>query len=178
MYERSLVAVCISTLLNSVASASPAPSIPFVDGFWHGNIETGAHTSTFEECWASTTFDDETTMWLAVRKDGTWYLRLSNPQWRLPHPHRYAMVSLVDVYPRLRSKAETKSQSVLEITDSDHLPLVGQIEIGHTIDLASDGFHEKYDLEGSAKVIERLRNCFRDQSAAKGTTSSGTPAEQ
>ena len=44
---------------------------------------------------------------------------------------------------------------------------MGIIENGHTIDLTSDGFNEKYDLEGSAKVIERVRNCFADQLAAE-----------
>ena len=167
MYNRSFVAVFFTALLQAVAHASPAPSIPFVDGLWHGDIETGPDSGEFEACKASTTFDDGTTFSLAERKDGSWHLQLSNPMWRLPHSRRFAMAALVDFYPRLHIEAETKSQTVLEISDLEHISLLGQIEIGHTIDLVSEGFHEKYDLEGSAKVIERIRNCFADHLAAE-----------
>ena len=69
------------------------------------------------------------------------------------------MIALVDFYP-LHIAAEAKSQTRLEIANLDRISLLGLIENGHTIDLTSDGFNEKYDLEGSAKVIERVRNCF------------------
>ena len=71
-------------------------------------------------------------------------------------------VALVDFYPRLLIEAEAKNQTVLEIADLDHISLLGFIENGHTIDLESDGFNEKYELEGSAKIIQRIRNCFAD----------------
>lgn len=70
------------------------------------------------------------------------------------------MVALVDFYPRLPITAEAKTQTLLEIVDLEHSSLLGLIENGHTIDLRSDGFNEKYALEGSAKIIERIRDCF------------------
>ena len=73
------------------------------------------------------------------------------------------MVALVDFYPRLHFAAEAKSQTRLEIANLEQISLLGIIENGHSIDLTSDGFNEKYDLEGSAKVIERVRNCFTDR---------------
>ena len=174
MYYRLFVAVCFIGLLHSIADASGVPTIPFVDGRWHGDIETGPNSSDFEECWASTTFDNGTTLTLTKRNDGNWHLQLSNPSWRLPHSRRYAMVALVDFYPRLRITAEAKNQTHLEIADLDHVSLLGLIENGHTIDLASDGFNEKYELEGSAKVIERIRNCFAEHlGAARSATVSG-----
>ena len=160
VYYRLFVAVFFTGLLHTIADASGVPTIPFVDGRWHGDIETGPNSSDFEECWASTTFDDGTTFTLTKRKDGIWHLQLSNSRWRLPHSRRYAMVALVDFYPRLRIAAEAKNQTLLEIADLDHISLLGLIENGHTIDLTSDGFNEKYELEGSAKVIMRIRNCF------------------
>ena len=72
------------------------------------------------------------------------------------------MVAMVDFYPPLRVDAEAKSQRLLEIAILDHNTLLGLIENGHTINLTSDGFNVQYDLEGSAKVIERVRNCFAD----------------
>ena len=60
------------------------------------------------------------------------------------------MVAQVDFYPRLRIVAEAKNQTLLDIADLDHMSLLGLIENGHTIDLTSDGFNEKYELEGSA----------------------------
>ena len=69
------------------------------------------------------------------------------------------MVALVDFYPRLRIYAEAKSQTRLEIANLEQISLLGIIENGHTMTLISDGFNEKYDLEGSAKVIEKVRNC-------------------
>lgn len=163
MYCQLLAAVCFTASLHNAAGASQLPSIPFVDGRWHGDIEVGPNGSDFEECWASTTFDDGTTLLLAERKDGNWHLQLSNPVWRLPHSRRYAMAAQVDFYPRLRITAEARNQTLLEIEDLDHISLLRLIENGHTIDLASDGFNEKYELEGSAKAIERIRNCFSDQ---------------
>lgn len=167
MYSRLFIGVFLSGLLHTVADAGEVPAFPFVDGRWHGGIETGPNSPDIEECWASTTFDDGTTFTLAERNDGDWNLRLSNPGWRLPRSHRYAMVALVDFYPRLHIKAEAKSQTLLEIANLDHISLLGLIENGHTIDLASDGFNEKYELEGSAKVIERIRSCFADQQVAE-----------
>lgn len=163
MYDRLFVAVVFTGLLHTIADASGASPIPFADGRWHGDIDTGPGRSEFTECWASTTFVDGTTFTLAKRKDGSWHLRLTNPNWRLPHLRRYAMTALVDFYPRLHFTAEAKSRTLLEIADLDQITLLGLIENGHTIDLTSDGFNEKYELEGSAKVIERIRNCFAGQ---------------
>jgi hypothetical protein len=167
MYYRLSVAMFFMGFLHTLAGANGLPTIPFVDGRWHGDIKTVPNSSGFGECWASTTFDDGTTFTLTKRKDGSWLLQLSNPGWRLPHSRRYAMVALVDFYPRLRIAAEAKSQTLVEIADLDHISLLGLIENGHTIDLMSDGFNEKYELEGSAKVIERIRNCFADPLGAE-----------
>lgn len=160
MYNRLFIAVLFTGLLHTFADASGVPTTTFVDGRWHGGMKIGLDRPDFEECWASTNFDDGTMFTLAKRKDGNWRLQLSNPGWQLPHPHRYAMVALVDFYPKLRLSAEAKNQTILEIADLEHISLLALIENGHTIDLASDGFNEKYDLEGSAKMIERIRNCF------------------
>lgn len=134
--------------------------MPFVDGFWHGDIETGPDGTDLLRCWASTTVDDGTTLTLAERRDGIWSLQLSNPSWRLPLSHRYAMTALVDFYPRLRIEAEAKNQTLLEVADLERISLLGLIENGHTIGLKSDGFNENYVLEGSAKIIQRVRDCF------------------
>jgi hypothetical protein len=174
MSYRLFVAVFFTGLLHTVADAGGVPAFPFVDGRWHGDIETGPNGSDFEECLASTTFDDGTGFTLTKRKDGNWHLQLSNPTWRLPHSRQYAMIALVDFYPRLRITGEARNQTRLEIADLEHISLLGLIENGHTIDLTSDGFNEKYELEGSAKVIERIRNCFAEHVvAARSTTLSG-----
>jgi hypothetical protein len=162
IYHRLFVAVLFIGLLHTIANASRESLIPFVDGRWNGGIETGPDGKGHGECWARTTFDDGTAFTLAKRSDGIWYLRLSNPGWRLPASRRYAMVALVDFYPQLRIAAEAKSQTGLEIANLEQISLLGLIENGHTIDLTSDGFNVKYDLEGSAKVIERVRNCFAE----------------
>lgn len=70
------------------------------------------------------------------------------------------MTALVDFYPRLSIEAEAKNETLLEIQDLEHISLLGLIENGHTIDLSSEGFNEKYVLEGSAKIIQRIRKCF------------------
>jgi hypothetical protein len=162
MCQRLFVAVLFIGLLHAIANASGEPAIPFVDGRWNGGIEIGPDNKGLEECWTSTTFSDGTAFTLAKRSDGIWRLRLSNPGWRLPPSRRYSMVALVDFYPQLRIAAEAKSQTSLEIANLDQVSLLGLIENGHTIDLAADGFNVKYDLEGSAKAIERVRNCFAD----------------
>ena len=167
MYYRLCVTVFFAGLLHTSGDASGVPSFPFADGRWHGDIETGPDSSDFEKCWASTAFTGGTTFTLSERKDGIWHLQLSNPGWRLPHSRRYTMTALVDFYPRLRIAAEARNQTLLEIADLEHISLLGLIENGHTIDLESDGFNEKYELEGSAKVIQRIRNCFAVQSAAE-----------
>ena len=177
MYQRLFVAILFIGFLRTIANASGAPAIPFVDGRWSGGIEAGPNSSSFGECWASTTFSDSTTFTLAKRGDGSWHLRLSNPGWRLPPSRGYAMVALVDFYPQLRIAAEAKSQTRLEIANLDQISLLGLIQNGHTIDLTSDGFNEKYDLEGSAKVIERVRNCFVNQLAAERPATAYGPRE-
>jgi hypothetical protein len=163
MYQRLFVAVLFIGLLHTIANASEGPLLPFVDGRWNGGIETGPDSNSNGECWARTMFSDGTAFTLAKRSDGIWHLRLSNPGWRLPPSHRYAMVALVDFYPQLRIAAEARSETGLEIANLDQISLLGLIENGHTINLTSDGFNGKYDLEGSAKVIERVRHCFADE---------------
>jgi hypothetical protein len=162
MHQRLFIAALLTGLLHTIANAIAEPTITFVDGRWNGGIDTGTDSKGPQECWARTTFGDGTAFTLAKRGDGSWYLRLSNPDWRLLPSHRYAMLALVDFYPQLRIFAEAKSQTRLEIENLDQISLLGLIENGHTIDLKSDGFNVKYDLEGSAKVIERVRNCFAD----------------
>ena len=162
MSHRLFVAAFLTCLMHAIADASGAPAVPFIDGIWHGDIETGSNSSDIVECWASTTRDDGTTFRLAERNEAGWYLQLSNASWRLASSRRYAMVARVDFYPLagLRIAAEAKSQTLLEIADLDDISLLDLVENGHTLDLASDGFNEKFDLEGSAMVIERIRNCL------------------
>jgi hypothetical protein len=162
MCQRLFVAVLIMGLLLTNANASGQPTFPFVDGRWNGGVEISPDSKGLEECWGRTTFSDGTTFTLAKRGDGIWHLRLSNPGWRLQPSSQSTMVALVDFYPPLRIAAEAKSQTGLEIANLDQISLLGLIENGHTINLTSDGFNVKYDLEGSAKVIERVRNCFAD----------------
>ncbi len=126
---------------------------------WTGGTVTRPGTLDVTDCWARTEFSDQTTMTLRRDGDGTWYLKLSNPGWQLPFPHRYALESLVDFYPRLGVVGETRDTTELEVSDLRKFLLLEQIENGHTITLTSDGFRAKYDLEGSAKIIERLRKC-------------------
>lgn len=72
------------------------------------------------------------------------------------------MVPQVDFYPQLRVAAEAKNHTRPEFASFDQTSLLGQIENGHTVRFTSDGFNEKHDLEGSAKAIERVRNCLPD----------------
>jgi hypothetical protein len=162
MYQRLFVTVLFIDLLHAFASASEGPVIPFVDGRWKGGNEFGKDSKVLEECWASTTFGDGTALMLAERSNGIWHLRLANPSWQLSPDRRHSMVARVDFYPQLRIVAEAKSQTRLEIANLGQISLLGLIENGHTIDLTSDDFNAKYDLEGSAKVIERVRSCFVD----------------
>ncbi len=147
-------------LLPAIAIAGSGPSLPFTDGLWSGGIETGADSRDFKECRASTTFGDGTTLTLAKQDTGRWSLRLSNPDWQLPPSQSYDMNVRVDFYPRLQVVARASDRTGLEIADLDQISLLGLIENGHVIDLTAEGFAEEYDLEGSAKVIDRIRNCF------------------
>ena len=159
MYQRLFAWVLFIILQHAIANANEGPTIPFVDGRWSGGIEIGPNSSGVEECWASTTFSDGTTFTLLKQSKGSWRLQLSNADWRLPLFRRYDMVALVDFYPQLRIAAEAKSKTILEIANLEQISLLEIIENGHTITLTSDGFNGKYDLEGSATVIERVRNC-------------------
>lgn len=161
MYQRFYITAFFILLLQTMANASGEPTFPFLDGRWSGDIETYTNSSAFKACRASTNYSDGTTLSLAKRDNGHWHLRLSNPGWQLPPSHQYDMIALVDYYPQqVRTTAEAKSNTHLEIANLDQISLLGLIENGHTIELSSDGFNEKYDLEGSAKVIQRIRNCF------------------
>ena len=165
MYKLSHLVVFFIVLLHPNANASGEPTIPFVDGRWSGDIKTGPNNSGFKECWASTTFSDGTTFTLAKRDDESWHLRLANPGWRLPPSQEYDLIALVDFHPQqVRTAAEATSETRLEIANLDQISLLGLIENGHTIVFTSESLNEKYDLEGSAKVIQRIRNCFADRS--------------
>ena len=174
MYYRLVVAVFFAGFLH--ASANGVHATPFVDGRWHGSIKTVPNSLDFE-CWASTTFTDGTIFTLTERKDRNWQLELSNANWRLPHLRRYALVAQVDFYPKLRIAAVAKRRTVLEIADLDRISLLGLIENGHTLDLMSEDFNDKVELEGSAKVIERIRKCVADQLVVEGFSTVGGPGK-
>ena len=72
-------------------------------------------------------------------------------------------MAMVDFYPQLRVVADSTLETEFEIADIERIELLDVIENGHTIDLSTDGFVAKYDLEGSAKAIERIRDCFADR---------------
>lgn len=165
MHCRLFITTLVAALTGVVAEADDWSTFPFVDGLWHGGIETHPDSAKFERCWASTTFDDGSTFELAERRGAIWSLRLTNPHWHLAPSRRYDVKTLVDFYPRLRVAAEAESKTLLVITDLGRTAMLGFIENGHTITMASEGIDVKYDLEGSAKVIQRIRHCFEDQSA-------------
>lgn len=171
-----VVVVLFAGFLHTGANASEVPVMPFVDGRWHGNITTVPNRPDFE-CRASTTFNDGTAFTLAERRDGYWRLELSNPGWQLPHLARYDLVAQVDFYPRLRLAAVAKNPTLLEIADLDRISLLGLIENGHTLDLMSEDFNGKYELEGSAKIIERIGNCVADQLVSEGASAVSGPEE-
>ncbi len=162
MYQRLFAAVLFIGILHTLANASGESTILFVDGRWTGGSEIDPNSRRLEECWVRTIFSDRTAFTLAKRSDGIWHLRLSNPDWQLPLSHLYDMVALVDFYPQLHIAAEAKSPTSIEIANLDQISLLGLIENGHSIDLTSDGFNVKYDLEGSAKAIEKVRHCSAD----------------
>ncbi|MEZ5870246.1 MAG: hypothetical protein R3D32_00100 [Nitratireductor sp.] len=162
MQRTGFASIVVSTLLLAVSYECSATTLPFVDGRWSGGIRPVSGEAKALECWAKTGFHDGTSFSLVVREDHVWFLRLSNSTWQLPPSHIFAMEALVDFYPRYRVSAVANSATLLEIADLDEGPLLGNIENGHTIDLFSDGFNAKYELEGSAKIIQRLRNCLVD----------------
>ena len=174
MCLRFFAAAVFAGLLHANAVSSEVDAIAFVDGRWHGGINAGPDSPDFE-CWASTTFTDGTTLTLTERKDGNWKLELSNANWQLPLLRRYALVAQVDFYPRLPIAAVAREQTVLEIADLDRISLLGLIENGHTLDLTSDDFNDKFELEGSAKVIERIRTCVADELVGESASTVGGP---
>ena len=165
MYQISFAAALFILLPQTTANANGEPTIPFVDGRWSGDIEFDASSSAFKACWASTNYNDGTTLRLSKRGSGSWHLRLSNPDLQLLPSHQFDMIVLVDFHPQqVLTAAESKSKTNLEIANLDQISLLGLIENGHMINFSSDEFSEQYDLEGSAKVIQRIRNCFADHS--------------
>jgi hypothetical protein len=160
MYLRLFFAALFLGLQPALSNAAGETVFPFQDGRWNGDVETNPDNRNLDECWARTMFGDSTSFALAKHRDGRWLLRLSNPSWRLPPSRRFEMIAQVDFYPKLRIDADATSETQLEISNLEQISLLELIENGHTIDLMSDGFNDKYDLEGSAKVIARLRSCF------------------
>lgn len=167
MCKRFSVSALLMILMHAVANAGATSTTLFVDGRWSGGTEMDYEKSSFTACWASTKFDDGTTLSLAKQSDTNWYLRLSNPGWHLQTHRRYEFATLVDFYPRLRIAGEVTSRTSLQIESPDQSPLVAFIENGHTIDFNSNDFTEKYDLEGSAKAMEKIRDCFARQTVAE-----------
>jgi hypothetical protein len=158
MCKRLFLAIIL--ILYSFSYSLGDAAFAFVDGLWRGGVGFSAETKSLAECWARTTFGDGTTLTLTKRREGIWRFSLSNPAWKLPPFQRYDMVTMVDFYPQLRVVAKANGANVLEIDDIEQISLLQLIENGHTITFTSNGFSAKYDLEGSAKIIARLRSCL------------------
>ena len=165
VYRQISTATFCGILLCTAANASGEPAIPFVDGLWSGGVELGTAGSAPVECWANTVTTDGTTFTLAWTADGDWTLRMSNPDWQLPSSRHFNMSALVDFYPQqVDTKVEVTSATRMEVTRLEQISLLGLIENGHTIEFTSEILNAKYDLEGSAKAIQRIRTCFDDRS--------------
>lgn len=160
MNQRVLFTAFLAAFLNLQGKGGAEQVSSFLDGRWSGSVETKPDGKSVLECWARTKFGDGTAFTLAKRGDESWHLQLSNPGWQLGPSRRFDLVALVDFYPLTHVTAEVTSQTGLELANLHQLPLLGFIENGHTIDLVSDGFKAKYDLEGSAKIIQKMRSCF------------------
>ena len=74
------------------------------------------------------------------------------------------MSALVDFYPQqVDTKVDVTSATRMEVTRLEQISLLGLIENGHTIEFTSEILNAKYDLEGSAKAIQRIRTCFTNR---------------
>ncbi len=130
MYRRSYVTVLFIVVLLSTDSASAS-----LQGLlW---TVVGAGTSKpnqiawFLECWASTTFGDGTTLTLAEREDGNWYLRYNESRLRLAPPDRHDTIALVDYSPqRVLTTADVTSETQLEFANLEQISLLRLIEMG------------------------------------------------
>jgi hypothetical protein len=162
MTLRLFIAAVLTGCLIAGAEADEEPLFPFADGRWRGEFKAASNSSDHDECWASTSFDEGTTLTLARQKGRGWNLKLSNANWQLNTSRPYSMSALVDFYPKLRLAAKGETRTLLQISDLEYISLLGLLENGHSITLTSDGFDKTYDLEGSAKVIQRMRGCFSD----------------
>ena len=76
------------------------------------------------------------------------------------HGHSFGLNSWLPRCISTNVGGDPSVRTLLEIADLDQISLLGLIENGHVIDLTAEGFAEEYNLEGSAKVIDRIRNCF------------------
>lgn len=167
MGPRFFVAILLLGFLHAAASAGGSVRVPFVDGIWHGDIATHPDGLGFKECWASTSFADGTTLTLAEQRDENWSIRLSNPEWQWSPSSSNAMIVQVDFYPRLEVEALASSNYVLEFKISDDKTLLEFVENGHSFKLSNGDFNKEYNLEGSAKIIQRIRNCVSEQLAGE-----------
>ncbi len=165
MGSRSWFAMLWLGLLYAPANADNSATRPFIDGRWHGDAATHTDSSRFKECWASTAFADGTVLTLAENRNASWTLRFSNPAWQLVDSGNASMMVQVDFYPNLNVSTRTDGTTLLEIEITGDDPLLDFVENGHSIKLNSNGFNKVYDLEGSAKVIERIRKCVSEQLA-------------
>ena len=159
---RWFLRVMFFTSILPTVPASGEAMVPFADGRWHGEATDSPVPSKLAGCWAATVLDDGTSLVLVKETDGSWSLQLSNRNWRLPLSRRYALAVVVDFYPRLLVVGEIRYPTRLEVRAIDRVPLLDFIENGHMIKLQHNGFEKRYDLEGSAKAIERIRGCKSD----------------
>jgi len=164
---RLCFAILVLGLLHFPASAGGSVAMLFQDGRWSGGVVKHPDSAAFEECWASTTFVDGTVLTLAKRRDENWSLRLSNPAWRLAASGDSAMIAQVDFYRPLQVTTRANGLNLLEIPIRGDQTLLDLIENGHLIKFNSDSFNKSYDLEGSAKIIERIRICVSEQRAGE-----------
>ncbi|MEX0346378.1 MAG: hypothetical protein AB3N20_15750 [Rhizobiaceae bacterium] len=177
MGPRICIAILLLGLLRAPAGASDFVRVPFVDGLWHGDIATHPDGLGFKECWASTRFADGTTLTLAEQYDENWSIRLSNPAWQWTPSSNNAMIVQVDFYPPLEIEAQASGNNLLEFRIGDDKTLLDFVENGHSIKLRYGTFNKVYDLEGSAKIIERIRNCVWEQLAGENRRSTQRPIE-
>ena len=136
----------------------------FEIGHWAGHAQYGGDGSGFSLCLVSAEFDNGVTL-AFVRKDSGLAFFLDDPRWQLGQYDRYPLTVSVDRLWSQRVEGRAVLHAVFVELGQD-LRAWDALRRGHRLSVVTEAQRFSFVLDGSARALDRLEQCFRDHSGA------------
>jgi hypothetical protein len=167
-FGRRLAVLCSLALLALPGGAAPAAAFEigetFEVGHWAGHAQYSEEDGGFSLCLISAEFDNGVSLAFLRKDDGLAFF-LSDPRWQLTQYETYPLTVSIDRLWSQRLEGRAVLHSVVVDLGQD-LRAWDALRRGRRLSVVTEARRFSFVLDGSARALDRLEQCFREHSRA------------